>query len=430
MRWKCVLKAVLATLATAAALWSQTPQVIAVRAGHLFDAESGKLLANQVVLIQGDRIAEVGPAGQVAVPAGAKVIDLSQATVLPGMIDAHVHVIPFQGTVPYRTLQALTSAQDALNAGFTTLVDMASRDTYATIDLRNAIDNGVVQGPRMQVAGPAIDPRAARPMPSPPLVNDKGIIGDLGVNSPWEGRAAVRKLSWYGADWIKIFATQDFAGDQYKVFKPDGTMVNIPSLTLEEIKAIVDEAHRRDMKVACHAYGGEALHSCIEAGVDLTMHAPELDDESLNMLVQKKLPLMFTLDDLIGLAKGDLKITGGKESRLSLDEIAFKKTLAAGVPMPFGSGASTGSDFPLGKEANQFAWFVKWGMTPTQALQTAFMVAANVLNYNWASQVGSIEKGKYADIIAVSGNPLQDVNVMEHVKFVMKGGVVVRNDLK
>ncbi|MGH9356175.1 MAG: amidohydrolase family protein, partial [Terriglobia bacterium] len=218
--------------------------------------------------------------------------------------------------------------------------------------------------------------------------------------------------------------------DQYRVFKPDGSMVNIPSLTLDEIKAIVNEAHRRDLKVACHAYGGEALHSCIEAGVDLTMHAPALDQESVNLLVHKKLPLMFTLDDLIGLEKGDLKITGGKESRLSLTEAAFKKAQAAGIPMPFGSGASTGSDFPLGKEANQFAWFVKWGMSPAHALETAFTVAASVLNYNWADQVGTLEKGKYADIIAVAGNPLADVSAMEHVNFVMKGGVVVRNDLQ
>jgi imidazolonepropionase-like amidohydrolase len=336
------------------------------------------------------------------------------------------------------------SAQNCLKNGFTTLVDMNSRDSYLTLDLRNAIDKGEVQGPRLQVTGVAIDPRAQVPMPSPPTADGSGIVSDLQrgglweVNSPWQGRAAVRKLSLYGVDWIKIYATQDFIGDEYRDFKPDGSLVAVPSLTLEEFQAIVDEAHRRGLKLACHAYGGEGLHSCIESGVDLPMHATELDDLSLKMLVQKKLPVMFTIDDLVGWEKPDLRITGGKTSRLGLTEKAFKKALAAGVPLPFGSGALGGNGsfpgvdvvFPIGKEANQFEYYVKWGMTPAQALQTAFLVAANVLNYGWADRVGSLEKGKFADLIAVAGDPLSDVSEMERVKFVMKGGVVVRNDLQ
>ena len=240
----------------------------------------------------------------------------------------------------------------------------------------------------------------------------------------------------YGVDWVKIFATQDFVGGRngYRVFKPDGTMVNVPSMTLEEIQAVVDEAHRSGLKVGCHVYGGEAMHSCIAAGVDLTMHVPELDDASLKMLVQKKLPLQFTIDDIRNLEPTDLKITGGKVSRLTLTEAAFKKALAAGVPLPFGSGVTVpfveGELMSMGTQANQFSYFVKWGMTPAQALQTAFTLAANVLNYGWADRVGTLEKGKYADLIAVSGNPLADITEMERVKFVMKGGVVVRNDLR
>ncbi|MGH9680331.1 MAG: amidohydrolase family protein, partial [Candidatus Acidiferrales bacterium] len=267
-------------------------------------------------------------------------------------------------------------------------------------------------------------------------ITGDGMPSDLDVNSPWEAVGAVRKLRQYGVDWIKIYGTQDFVGGRYgyRVFKPDNTMVNIPSLTLQEIQAIVDEAHRSGLKVGCHVYGGEGMHSCIAAGVDLTMHVPELDDESVRMLVQKKLPLQFTIDDIRNLEKTDLRITGGKMSRLILTEAAFKKAMAAGIPLPFGSGVSV----PLaenelmsnGKQANQFAFFVKWGMSPAQALQTAFTVAASVLNYGWADRVGSLEKGKYADLIAVSGNPLTDITEMERVKFVMKGGVVVRNDLK
>jgi len=422
--------------AAATTLRSQD-QTIAVRAGHLFDAKAGQMLTDQVVLIKGDRITDVGPAARVTIPPEAKVIDLSKATVLPGMIDAHVHLTrESELSLPYRTLEGLESAQVAMNAGFTTLVDFGARGNYNTIDIRDAIDNGIVQGPRLQVSGPPIDPRAANPIPSPPTITGGGMPSDLNANSPWEARAAVRKLRVYGVDWIKIYATQDFIGGRngYRVFKPDGTMVNVPSLTLEEIQAIVEEAHRGGLKVGCHAYGGDGMRSCIAAGVDLTMHVPELDDASVNMLVQKKLPLQFTIDDIRNLEQTDLNITGGKLSRLMLTETAFKKAMAAGIPLPFGSGVSVPhTENPLmwmGTQANQFAYFVKWGMTPAQALQSVFTVAASVLNYGWADRVGTVEKGKYADLIAVSGNPLMDVTEMERVKFVMKGGVVERNDLR
>jgi imidazolonepropionase-like amidohydrolase len=436
MRLKCALRTLVGILAVTTTLWSQD-QVIAVKAGRLFDAKSGEMLANQVVLIQGDRVADVGPAGRVAVPPDAKVFDLSRATVLPGMIDAHVHLTrPSELSLPYKTLEGLESAQVAMNAGFTTLVDFGARGNYNTVDIRDAIDNGIVQGPRLQVSGPPVDPRAANPVPSPPTIMGNAMPNDLDVNSPWEARAAVRKLRQYGVDWIKIFATQDFVGGRngYRVFKPDGTMVNVPSLTLEEIQAIVDEAHRSGLKVGCHVYGGEAMHSCITAGVDLTMHVPELDDASVNMLLQKKLPLQFTIDDIRSLEKTDLKITGGKMSRLILVERAYRKALAAGIPLPFGSGVTVpgveGELMSMGKQANQFAFMVKWGMTPVQALQTAFTVAASVLNYGWADRVGTLEKGKFADLIAVSGDPIADITEMERVKFVMKGGVVVRDNLR
>jgi imidazolonepropionase-like amidohydrolase len=172
------------------------------------------------------------------------------------------------------------------------------------------------------------------------------------------------------------------------------------------------------------------MRSCVDAGVDLPMHLLELykDDALLKTIQQKKLPVMMTLDDLIGLDASDRQLTGGKTSRLAMGELTFKKLLAAGVPSPFGSGAVP-ERYPHGKQANQFSYFVKWGMTPAQALQTAFLTAASVLNYGWSDRVGSIEKGKFADVIAVSGNPLTDVTEMERVKFVMKGGQVVRNEL-
>jgi imidazolonepropionase-like amidohydrolase len=401
-------------------------QVIAVRAGRLFDSRSGTLLTNQVILIKGDRITLVGPA--LAIPPAAQVIDLSAATVMPGMIDAHVHLFPADNlSESTRTIVGVANAQTDLNAGFTTVLDMDSRGGFGTVDLRNAINRGLVVGPRMQVVGQSLNQRATVPYPS--LFNrfiDR-FTEDKNPNSPWLGRAAVREAKLHGVDWVKIYTTQDFVGDEYDVWKPDGTLVNSPSMTEEEVMAIVDEAHRLGLKVACHTYGGEGQLSCLKAGVDAPNHLTDLDDASLKLLVDKKLPFEITIDDLVSLEAGDLKTTGGKNSRLRMGEQAFRKAHAAGVPIIFGSGA-TSATIPHGIGADQFVYFVKWGMTPAQALQTAYLPAATMLNYHWEQKVGSIEPGKFADLIAVAGNPLADITEMQRVRFVMKGGLVVRNE--
>jgi imidazolonepropionase-like amidohydrolase len=404
-------------------------QIVAVRAGHLFDARAGTMRSNQTVLIAGDRITDVG--GAVQLPAGTRVIDLSRATVLPGMIDGHVHTNAPQPneSVEHRTMVMIQSAQRDLQAGFTTIVDMDSRGGFGTVELRNAINSGLVQGPRMQVAGQSLNPRAAGPTANITPGFYSGYTEGKNINGPWLARAAVRELKLHGTDWAKIYTTQDFVGDELREFRPDGSLVASPSLTLEEVEAIVDEAHRMGLKVACHTYGGEGMRECVQAGVDLPMHMLALyqDEVTFNMVLQKKLPIMMTIDDLVGLEAGDKKITGGKISRIGMGEQTFKKLLAAGVPLPFGSGAVPGA-YPHGKQADQFPYMVKWGMTPAQALQTAFLTAADVLNYNWADRVGSIEKGKFADLIAVGGDPTADITEMQRVMFVMKGGIVVRND--
>jgi imidazolonepropionase-like amidohydrolase len=215
-------------------------------------------------------------------------------------------------------------------------------------------------------------------------------------------------------------------------------MINVPSLTLEENQAMVDEAHRRGLKVACHAYGGEGLRNCLAAGVDMPMHvivgvtgAPGLDDETLRYFKQPLAdgtlrPVMQTLWDLIGeLETRDRKASGGTNTRLSLTELSFKRLNAAGVKQVFGSGAYTGGH---GVQAFQFSYYVKWEMKPADALRMATSNAAESLNFELGRRVGSVEKGKFADLVAVAGDPLADITEMERVKFVMKGGVVFRND--
>src|SRR6266849_2251412 len=373
-------------------------QVVAIRAGRMFDSKSGAILNNQVILIKGDRITNVG--SSVEIPAGARVIDLGSATVMPGTIDAHVHVVTGGVTPTQRALIALANAQIDLEAGFTAVLDMDSRGGFNTVDLRDAINSGLVQGPRMQVVGQSINQRATNYYP------DSGSVRFLdeftekkNTNSPWLARAAVRENKLHGVDWIKIYTTQDYVGPVH-MWKADATLVNSPSLTYEEVEAIVDEAHRLGLKVACHTYGGEGMDSCINAGVDAPNHLLELDQNGIKVLLEKKLFYVPTIDDLVALEAPHLRGTG-----------------------------ATSPAIPHGKQANQFAYFTKWGMTSAQALQTAFMPAAQMLNYDWDKQIGSIDRGKFADIIAVSGNPLADISEMERVKFVMKGGVVIRNEV-
>src|ERR1700730_5698612 len=229
-------------------------QIIAIRAGRLFDSRSGTIQNNQIVLIVGDRITDVG--ATVQVPAGARMLDLGSATVLPGMIDTHVHVNTGGNTQAQRALRALANAQIDLAAGFTAVLDMDSRGSFYTVDLRDAINVGNVQGPRMQVVGQSINQRATNYYPDAHSVRFyDGFTEGKNVNSPWLARTAVREAKLHRVDYIKIYTTQELAGTVH-MWKPDATLVNRPSLTLEEVEAIVEEAHRLGLKVACHAYGG------------------------------------------------------------------------------------------------------------------------------------------------------------------------------
>ena len=404
-------------------------QVVAIRAGRLFDSRAGTLVAGQTILIRGERITEIG--ANVSIPRDARVVDLTNATVMPGMIDAHVHVNTGGNrggrTAAERAYIALASAQTDLLAGFTTVADMDSRGGFNTVDLRDAINSGLVLGPRMQVVGQSLNIRASNA-----YSDESGerfyseFTEGKNVNSPWLARAAVREAKLHGVDWVKIYTSQDFEGP-YHLFMPDGSLITTPSLTPEEVEAITDEAHRLGLKVACHTYGGEGMRSCLSSGVDAPTHLLELDDAGVQVLLQKKLPFVCTLDDLLYQQDEDRK-AGGKTTRIALAEAAFKRAFRAGVTIVFGSGA-TSDIIPHGIGADQFKYYVQWGMTNAQALQTAYLNAATMLNYHWEKDIGSLEPGKFADIIAVTGDPLRDVTEMQRVKFVMKGGYIARDEL-
>src|SRR5216684_681920 len=398
-----------------------------VRAGRLFDGKSEKLATNQVVLIHGDRIAEVGPPERVKVPAGAEVVDLSHATVLPGLIDAHTHVFGngpdleeqfLRDSYQYRTLTALANAQKDLMVGFTTLRDLKTLGaSYSDVDLRNAIDRGVVPGPRMQVSTRGLQATGGFIMNG--YSEELALPASLQVvDSPWAARQAVREQIAHGTDWIKLYAAYQFH------FTEDGKMVVPPTFTAEEVNAIVDEAHRRGHKVSCHAFGGEGLHNCINAGVESIEHGVDLDDGEIKMMIEKGIYLVPTLYHYQLDREEDEKKRHG-HSVAEVSERSFPKAVAAGVKIAFGSGAGP---FPHGSQTKEFEYMVKFGMTPVQAILAATTGAAQLMG--WQDRIGSLEAGKFADVVAVSGDPTADITELERVKFVMKGGQVFKNELK
>ena len=410
---------------------SAAGRLIAIRAGRLFDPGEGRLLTDQVVLVQGNRIVDVGPADRVKVPADTQLIDLRQATVLPGLIDAHTHLFLtgeshgryeeqlLKESWQYRTIEAVVNARQDLEAGFTALRDLETEGAmYGDVDVRNAINRGLIPGPRLQVVTRALSTTGGYPLegysPEVPVPAGAQI-----VDSPWAARQAVREQIKYGADLIKIYSTHRFH------FTPEGRLESTPTFTLEEIQAIVDEAHREGVKVACHAYGGPGLHNCLDAGVDSIEHGLDLDDSAIQKMLQKGIWYVPTLYAYENEPEEDLRASGGKTSRARIHEVSFRHAVARGVKIAFGTDVGP---FPHGTQAKEFEFMVRFGMTPVQAIRAATASAAELMG--WQDRIGSIVKGKFADIIAVSGDPVTDITELERMKFVMKDGQVVRNDLK
>ena len=421
----------LAVLCCFSFLQAEADTPVVIKAGKLVDVENGKVLENQMILVEKDIITAVGPS--LEVPEGATEVDLSDSIVMPGLIDCHVHVDGEASGDHYRTMfqrsfvdnavVAHIYAKRTLDAGFTTVRSLGSQG-FIDIALRNAINRGAVPGPRIQACGF--------------YISATGGHGDLVGFSPWlttvmppemsgiaDGVDAVRKKVRYlvknGADVIKFGASAGVLSGEESV--------GAPQYSQEEMNAIVDEAHMWEKKVAAHAHGTEAIKMAIKAGVDSVEHGSMIDAEGIQMMIENGTYLVADIynDDYI---VSEYSKMGAPDQIIEKEKLVgrtqrenFQKAVQAGVKVAFGTDAGV---YPHGWNGKQFAKMVKWGLTPMQAIQAATVSSADLLG--WSDTVGSISKGKFADIVAVKGDPMEDISVMEKVSFVMKGGTVYKTE--
>lgn len=403
-------------------------QVTVIRAGKLVDVVAGTVLKDQTIVITGERISAVGPSASTSVPAGAQVIDLSAQTVLPGLIDMHTHLTSDAYLGGYNALgvsdvraalYGVRAARKTLEAGFTTVRDVGSSGTgFGDVALRDAINDGDFIGPRMRSAGHLIGMKGGH-CDDNLLPPDANYVARGVADGPWAARAKVREMAKYGADVIKICASGGVLSK--------GDAAGAQEYTLEEMQAIVAEAHKLGRKVAAHAHGASAIRDAIVAGVDSVEHASLIDDEGIKLAKERGTYLVMDIydDDFIlqeGEKAGILPESLEKERQVGqLQRDNFRKAFGKGVKMAFGTDAGV---YPHGDNAKQFYYMVKYGMTSMQAIQSATIHAADLLG--WKDRVGSISVGKFADIIAVKGNAADDATELTKVSFVMKGGAVIR----
>ena len=400
-----------------------------LRCGTLINPESGQVQHNAVVVIEGERIKQVQENSQAA--PGAKVIDLSDHTCLPGLVDAHTHTL-LQGDITaedydvqllkqsaaYRAIAATRSARRALEYGFTTIRDLETEGAgYADVDLKKAINNGIVPGPRMKVVGRAMDVTGAYPL--------QGYNWEIQVphgvqlvDGSDEARKAVREQISFGADWIKVYSDRSY------FVRADGVLDDIPTFTLDELRAIVDEAHRERHKVASHAMALNGVHNSVEAGVDSIEHGDYISDADLKTMVQKGIYYVPTI--YVGEYVAQGRANAGAKVWLDMIKIhadTFQRAIKSGVKIAFGTDVG-GFDWGI-DPAVEFPLMVKYGMTPLQAIRAATSSAADLLDMK--NDIGSVTAGKFADIVAVRGNPLSDITVLQKIDFVMKGGEIFKS---
>jgi imidazolonepropionase-like amidohydrolase len=430
-RWRAAfaaIVAVLAGMAVTAGAQAQAPKKIVIRAGRVLNVRTGELRPNQSIVIEGDKISQIAPSGEIKAAPGDTTIDLPDATLLPGLIDMHTHLtfelssLSYEGLKISTAREALHGARNArrtLEAGFTTVRNVGAKD-YADIALRDAINDGDVIGPRMVASGPALGITGGHCDENllPPAFHFFGEGVADGVEAV---QHKVREVIKYGADVIKICATGGVLSK--------GDDPNASQFTLEEMKAIVADAHRLGRKVAAHAHGAEGVRWASEAGVDSIEHGHLMDDAAVATLKKNGTYLVPTLFLGEYMEKNLDRSDVPEYSKQKMRDVAaamqknVKKAFDAGVKVAFGTDAAV---YPHGLNAGEFHVYVKLGMTPLAAIQTATVNASDLLGPKFA--VGSLEPGKFADVIAVDGDPTKDVTILEHVKFVMKSGNVYKND--
>ncbi|TMQ12670.1 MAG: amidohydrolase family protein [Deltaproteobacteria bacterium] len=430
---RSVLALSIASLAVSAAPALAAPRIVVVKAARLFDGKSDRVVSPGVVVVQDGKIAAAG--SRVAEPAGAEVIELGNATLLPGLIDAHTHLTSeatgdwkndeldrFKKPIPQVAIEATAFARRTLLAGFTTVRDVGS-SSLIDIGLRNAIDEGAVPGPRMLVAVHAISARGGHCDDTagyrPDLLKEPGPEDGV-ADGPDQVRAAVRFNAKHGADVIKVCASGGVLSLADKV--------DSPQLTQAELDALVSEAHALGRRAAAHAHGAEAAKRAVRAGIDSIEHGSFLDDEALNLMKQKGTYLIFTpvlcLNERLKKAGAPPNIVAKATAATAAADATFKRALARGVNLGFGSDAAV---CPHASQVAQFAAMVRLGMKPLAALRAATSADAKLLGRD---ELGSLEPGKLADVIAVPGDPSADITAVEKVFFVMKDGVIYRNDGK